>query len=169
MMLMMLMMSSTQDRRRGNPAWSWTHNHKEYPTGQFLPHLTLSCFCLLFLAKNIGKYKISPPCHNHRLSPERGLCWKNQLASFCVLYLWSVVMKCIASPSISHNSQSLTPSLSLAFLPNLSFFTFLYPLFVLHFPIWQARIAFLSANFISMSLFCIKCKTCHSWKLNWTF
>ena len=22
-----------QDRRRGNPAWSWTHTHKEYPTG----------------------------------------------------------------------------------------------------------------------------------------
>ena len=22
-----------QDRRRGNPSWTWSHNHKEYPTG----------------------------------------------------------------------------------------------------------------------------------------
>ena len=33
-----------QDRRRGNPAWSWTHNHKEYPTGQCSPGF-LFCVC----------------------------------------------------------------------------------------------------------------------------
>ena len=36
-----------QDRRRGNPAWSWTHNHKEYPTGKCCFLHTPFCFCLL--------------------------------------------------------------------------------------------------------------------------
>ena len=71
---------------------------------------------------------------------------------------------------LQHFSQfSKFNSKGYCFFRILPFFTFLDQLFVLHFPIWQARIAFLSANFISMSLFCIKCKTCHSWKLNWTF
>ena len=45
MMIMMMMMmmirpgsivhlDCIQDRRRGSPAWRWTHTHKEYPTGQ---------------------------------------------------------------------------------------------------------------------------------------
>ena len=81
---------SIQDRRRGNPAWSWTHNHKEYPTGQFLPHLTLSCFCLLFLAQNIGKYKISPATRNHSLSPRREGCVERTN--------WRVFVFCIYGP-----------------------------------------------------------------------
>ena len=161
------MVGSIQDRRRGNPAWSWTHNHKEYPTGQCSPGFL---FCVCHFWPKIKYWKIPRLAAITVSPPERGLCWKNQLPDFCVLYLWSVVMKCIASTSISFTIlQKLMLNSKAQFLRNSSVLYISLPLFVLQFSIWQARIAFLSANFISMSLFCIKCKTCHSWKLNWTF
>ena len=74
-----------QDRRRGNPAWSWTHNHKEYPTGKCCYLHTSSCFCFLAsLARstkiNIGKYPATPQSQSF---PRReGCVERNQLVEF---------------------------------------------------------------------------------------
>ena len=89
MMIMMLMLGSTQDRRRGNPAWSWTHNHKEYPTGQFLPHLTLSCFCLLFLAKILENIKYPRLATITDFPPREGCVERTN---------WRVFVFCIYGP-----------------------------------------------------------------------
>ena len=138
-----------QDRRRGNPAWSWTHNHKEYPTGKCCFLHTPSCFCLLASLDQNKILENIPPRHNHSLSPgERVVLKETNWLSFCVLYLWSVVMKCIATPSLSYNSLALILHTKFyvrfkkakfpPFLPNLSVLYISPALFVLQFPIWQA-------------------------------
>lgn len=37
-----------QDRRRGNPSWTWSHNHKEYPTGNSSIIQQIETLCTYF-------------------------------------------------------------------------------------------------------------------------
>ena len=119
-----------QDRRRGNPAWSWTHNHKEYPTGKCCFLHTPSCFCLLASLDQNKILENIPPRHNHSLSPgERVVLKETNWLSFCVLYLWSVVMKCIATPSLSYNSLTYTKFMLNSKRQNIRRFFRTYPFF----------------------------------------